>query len=153
MLKQFAPSAVTPPSPKNTAWIARATEIARMEAQGPSTIAATPIPTACPVVPPGNGKLNIITTKEKAANNEMSGNRRACRADSTRFSAIYQNGVAAAANVAQVEGLRYPSGICIAHRTCRDYRKHSTKVTIVRSIADAFISVLICLRRLPGLRR
>src|SRR5579871_327343 len=85
MLKQFAPSAVTPPSPKNTAWIARATEIARMEAQGPSTIAATPIPTACPVVPPGNGKLNIITTKEKAANNEMSGNRRACRADSTRL--------------------------------------------------------------------
>src|ERR1017187_10451370 len=50
MLKQLAPSAVMPPSPKKAAWMVSAMERARIEAQGPRTIAATPIPTAWPVV-------------------------------------------------------------------------------------------------------
>ena len=73
MLKQFAPMAVMPPSPKKIAWITSATEIARIDPQGPSTIAAMPTPTACPVVPPGSGRLNIIMTNENAAKTDSSG--------------------------------------------------------------------------------
>jgi hypothetical protein len=58
------------------------------------------------VVPPGSGRLNIITTKENAANREISGISRACKADFTRRSAMYQNGAAAAAMPAHVEGLK-----------------------------------------------
>jgi len=50
-----------------------AIEMARMEAQGPSTILAMETPTAWPVVPPGSGRLNIMTTKENAANTEIRG--------------------------------------------------------------------------------
>ena len=64
------------------------------------------MPTAWPVVPPGNGRLNIITTKEKAANREINGISRACRADFTRCKATYQNGAAATAKLTHVEGLR-----------------------------------------------
>ena len=63
MLKQLAPMAVIPPSPKKMAWMASAMEMARIDPQGPSTTVAIPIPAACPVVPPGSGRLNIITTK------------------------------------------------------------------------------------------
>ena len=83
-----------------------AIEMARMDAHGPRTIEATPIPTAWPVVPPGNGRLNIITTKQNAANREISGMSRACNADLTRLRATYQNGAAATARLAHVEGLR-----------------------------------------------
>src|ERR1039458_8228850 len=48
-------------------------EMARMEAHGPRTMEATPMPTAWPVVPPGSGRLNIMMTKENAANREISG--------------------------------------------------------------------------------
>ncbi len=44
-----------------------------MEAQGPRTIAAIPTPTACPVVPPGSGRLNIMMMNENAANTDSSG--------------------------------------------------------------------------------
>ena len=44
-----------------------------MEAHGPSTMAATATPTACPVVPPGSGRLNIIMMNENAANTESNG--------------------------------------------------------------------------------
>jgi hypothetical protein len=67
MLKQFAPIAVIPPSPKRIAWIISATVMAIMAAHGPSRMAASAPPTACPVEPPGIGTLNIITTKLKAA--------------------------------------------------------------------------------------
>ena len=43
------------------------------------------MPTAWPVVPPGSGRLNIMITNENAANNEISGMRRACKADFTRL--------------------------------------------------------------------
>src|ERR1700679_2385748 len=90
-----------------------ATEIARMDPHGPSTMAAIATPTAWPVVPPGKGKLNIMTTKENAAKRDSRGT--AC-VFNRRFifcSETYQNGVAPAYKVAQVEGLRYPSGICM----------------------------------------
>ncbi len=92
MLKQLAPIAVIPPSPKNSAWIMSAMETASMEAQGPSTTAASPMPTAWPVVPPGSGRLNIMMTKQNAAKSESSGTRRVCSAFLTRRSATHQNG-------------------------------------------------------------
>ena len=119
-----------PPSPKNTAWMVRAIEMATMAAHGPRTIAATPIPTAWPVVPPGSGRLNIMTTKEKAAKTDSSGIMRVCKAAFRRLRAIYQKGAAAAKRLAQVEGLRYPSGICMASRTKQD----STNFLFVRSL-------------------
>ncbi len=93
MLKQFAPIAVMPPSPKNNAWMTSAMEMASMAAHGPSTTTAIPTPTACPVVPPGSGRLNIMMTKEKAANSASKGTRRVCSDFLTRDSATYQNGV------------------------------------------------------------
>ena len=78
MLKQLAPSAVMPPSPKKNAWMASAVETARIDADGPSTIAASAAPTAWPVVPPGSGMLNIITTNENAATSDSRGTSRAC---------------------------------------------------------------------------
>jgi hypothetical protein len=67
---------------------------------------ATPMPTACPVVPPGKGKLNIMMTKENAENTERSGIIRVCSVFLTRFSATSQKGMAALYNVAQVDGLK-----------------------------------------------
>jgi hypothetical protein len=46
MLKQFAPMAVIPPSPKTSAWMINATDTAIMAAQGPKRIAITALPTA-----------------------------------------------------------------------------------------------------------
>ena len=47
-----------------------------MEAHGPRMMVAMPTPTACPVVPPGSGRLNIMTTKENAANTDSNGTSR-----------------------------------------------------------------------------
>ena len=84
MLKQLAPIAVMPPSPKNSACTTIATDTASIAAHGPSTTVANPIPTACPVVPPGSGRLNIMITNENAANSESSGTSRVCSAFFTR---------------------------------------------------------------------
>ena len=73
-----------------------ATEIAIVAPHGPSTIAAMAIPTACPVVPPGSGRLNIMMTKEKAAKSEISGTKRVASSARTRRNATAQNGSAAA---------------------------------------------------------
>src|ERR1700686_2248724 len=116
MLKQLAPIAVMPPSPKKTAWIISAIDIASMEAHGPSTIAAIPTPTACPVVPPGSGRLNNMVTKENAANTDSSGRVRPNSVRRVRRRATHQHGALAAYIAAQVEGLRYPSGICTLMR-------------------------------------
>ena len=70
--------------------------MARIAAHGPSTIAATPMPTACAVVPPGIGRLNIMMTNEKAETAASSGTRRVCSRRFTRSSATYQNGAAMA---------------------------------------------------------
>ncbi len=106
MLKQFAPIAVIPPSPKKNAWMTSATEMASTEAHGPSTTAEMPTPTAWPVVPPGSGILNIIATNENAAKSEISGTSRVWSKRRTRVSATYQKGAAPAYSTAQVEGLR-----------------------------------------------
>ena len=68
MLKQFAPNARIPPSPNSKAWISNAMETEMHPAAGlPVSIAIRVPPTACPVVPPGSGILNIIPRKENAA--------------------------------------------------------------------------------------
>jgi hypothetical protein len=56
MLKQLAPIAVIPPSPKTIAWIIKTTDTAKTAAHGPSRTAIMPAPTAWPVVPPGIGR-------------------------------------------------------------------------------------------------
>ena len=106
MLKQLAPIAVMPPSPKKNAWMTSAIETARIDADGPSTIAASATPTACPVVPPGSGTLNIMTTNEKAAKSDSAGTRRVWSVRFTRRSATHQNGAAPAYSAAHVLGLR-----------------------------------------------
>ena len=58
-----------------------------------NTHAAMPTPTACPVVPPGSGRLNIMIRKQKAENSDISGIKRVCSAFFTRSSATYQKGV------------------------------------------------------------
>ena len=63
MLKALAPNASTPPSPKNRAWIRRATLTAMTAAQGPSRMAMSTAPTAWAVVPSGIGTFSIITRK------------------------------------------------------------------------------------------
>jgi hypothetical protein len=65
MLKQFAPKERMPPSPKSRAWMRRAMVIEIQAAWGPRRAARRVPPTACPVVPPGRGTLNIIRRKEK----------------------------------------------------------------------------------------
>src|ERR1700692_3911512 len=89
-------------------------EMASMEAQGPKTMVAIATPTACPVVPPGKGRLNIMMMNENAAKTDS---RRTMRVFSTRFilcSEVYQNGADPTYSAAHVAGLRYPSGMCIA---------------------------------------
>ena len=80
--------------------------MASIEIHGPRTIEAIPIPTAWPVVPPGNGKLNIMMMKQKAANSPNKGAARVFKVLLARLRAVYQKGVAAAYITAQVEGLR-----------------------------------------------
>ena len=77
-----------------------------MEAHGPNTAAASPNPMAWPLVPPGSGTLNIITTNEKAENKESNGTNRVCNSWETLRKATIQNGVDAAYMLAQVDGLR-----------------------------------------------
>jgi hypothetical protein len=106
MLKQFAPKVVMPPSPKNIACINSAIETESIEAHGPKTTAAAPTPTACPVVPPGRGTLNIMITKQNALATASSGTSRVLSSRLTRAKAPYQNGIAMPYKTAQVEGLR-----------------------------------------------
>ena len=95
MLKQFAPKVVIPPSPKNTAWISSAMDNESMEAHGPSARVAAPTPSACPVVPPGSGTLNIMMTKQNALETATRGTNRVCSKRLIRANATYQKGMAA----------------------------------------------------------
>jgi hypothetical protein len=95
MLKQLAPKVVIPPSPKNKHWINRATDRDKMETNGPRRTVDIPIPTACAVVPPGTGRLNIMITKENATKTASRGTVRVVRVFRIRFRATYQNGAAA----------------------------------------------------------
>ena len=53
---------------------------------------AMPTPTACPVVPPGSGRLNIMMMNENAANTESNGTICVFNARFMRCSETYQNG-------------------------------------------------------------
>ena len=106
MLKQFAPSVLMPPSPKNNAWMTSAMEMERIPPAGPSTMVAMVTPRAWPVVPPGSGRLNIMTTNAKAAKTEISGTTRVSSMRFSRRSAEYHPAAAPTYSTAQVEGLR-----------------------------------------------
>ncbi len=114
MLKALAPNARTPPSPKNSAWISRATLTEMTAAHRPSRIAISTAPTPCAVVPSGIGRLNIITRKLYAAPTAISGAYRLFTTRCVRRAATAQTGTIAAVRTAQVVGLRYPSGMCTA---------------------------------------
>jgi hypothetical protein len=96
MLMQFAPMAVMPPSPKRRAWMTRAMVMEKSAPKGPIAMAIRTPPTACPVVPPGRGTLNIITRKLKAAEIARRGARRADSLSRRRRAATAQRGAQAA---------------------------------------------------------
>ena len=106
MLKQFAPKARMPPSPKKTACTSKATLMPRHADQGPKRMAMSVPPTAWPVVPPGRGMLNIIARKTKAAPMPKSGRRSCGICSRTFFTAMSQTGTMTAPTTAQVSGLR-----------------------------------------------
>jgi hypothetical protein len=64
------------------------------------------MPTACPVVPPGSGILNIMMTNEKALKKERRGMNWALSRSRSRRKATTQNGAALAYMTAHVDGLR-----------------------------------------------
>src|SRR5437868_15082451 len=106
MLKQLAPKASTPPSPKNSAWITSAMLTATTAAHGPSNTATSTAPTACAVVPSGTGTLNIITQKQYAAASAVKGAYRFVTTLRTRRPAVIHTGVITPAAAAHVLGLR-----------------------------------------------
>ena len=106
MLKQLAPKARMPPSPKSRAWMKSATLTAMQAAQGPSSAATRVPPTAWPVVPPGRGTLNIMMRKEKAAPMPRSGICARETSACTFRTETAQTGTIAAPMTAQVAGLR-----------------------------------------------
>jgi len=77
-----------------------------MEAHGPRTMVAMATPRACPVVPPGSGRLNIITRKQNAANTESNGISLVLSHRFNRRRATYQKGAELAYSTAHVLGLR-----------------------------------------------
>ena len=96
MLKQLAPIAVIPPSPKNRAWMMSAIDTARPPISGPSRMAARVAPTAWPVVPPGSGTLNIMMMNEKAAMRAIIGTLRALTRVRSACSPRHQKGITSA---------------------------------------------------------
>src|SRR5579883_1572606 len=82
-------------------------------AQGPNTTAINVPPTACAVVPPGTGILNIIIVKEKAAKIESNGMVRLLSTERTRLTARVQVGTVTMPVPSEKIGLRYPSGMCM----------------------------------------
>jgi len=72
-----------------------------------------------------------MMTKENAAKTESSGIICVLNVFRTRRSAVYQKGVAAPARMPQVEGLKYPSGIC--KDAVPGSQQHSTIPLFVRN--------------------
>ena len=93
--------------------MARAMVTQIIAAQGPSTTASRPPPTAWAVVPSGMGTLYIMMVKEKAAPMAISGTYLDLSRIFTFLTATDQAGTMAAPNAMHVEGLKYPSGICM----------------------------------------
>lgn len=107
ILKQFAPKARIPPSPNNNAWISSEIVTAIQPADGlPVRIAINVPPTACPVVPPGSGILNIIPRKENAAPIPSNGIFTFGISSFTFLTEYVHTGTMAAVITAQVEGLK-----------------------------------------------
>ena len=106
MFKQFAKMARTPPSPKNRAWMIKATLTAITAAHGPRTIAISVPPTPCAVVPPGTGMLNIMIVNAIAAKIARSGIVRFVSTRWTRRVAMPQVGTVATPRPIEKIGLR-----------------------------------------------
>jgi hypothetical protein len=106
MLKQLAPKDSMPPSPKSRACTSRATDTEMQAEYGPIKMAIRVPPTACPVVPPNRGTLNIIIKKDSAANMPSWGIFALLISFLTFFTETAQTGTIAAAITAQVDGLR-----------------------------------------------
>ena len=106
MLKQLAPKANTPPSPKNKACIANAALTATTAAHGPRSTATKTAPTAWAVVPSGIGTLNIMTTNENALPSASMGTWRVPRRDFSRAAETAHAGIVAAPSTAHVPGER-----------------------------------------------
>ena len=106
MLKQLAPMARIPPSPKNTAWMMSAMETASTADHGPNNMAMRVPHTAWPVVPPGRGMLNIIERKQNAAATPKSGIFSRGTSLPTFLIATAQMGTMATPSTPQVSGLR-----------------------------------------------
>ena len=106
MFRQLAKIARTPPSPKKSAWMIRATLTAMTAAQGPSTIATSVPPTPWAVVPPGTGTLNIMIVKLSAAKIASSGTVRLLRTFLTRRVATAQVGTVTTPMPTEKIGLR-----------------------------------------------
>ncbi len=96
-------------------------------AQGPRSTAISTAPTACAVVPSGIGTLNIITRNEYAPPIATSGTYRLRTTFLTLRPAVNHAGTEAPYRVAQVAGLRYPSGMCILRppfvTSCATFRR------------------------------
>ena len=86
--------------------MARAMEMARTAAQGPKSMATSVPHTACPVVPPGMGTLNIMARKLNAAATPRSGIFSRGTVWRTLREACSHTGTITAPMTPQVEGLR-----------------------------------------------
>ena len=106
MLKQLAPKARMPPSPKMTAWMSSAIETDKHAASGPKSKAMSVPPTACPVVPPGSGTLNIMSRNENAAAMPMKATCLASSFSWTFLAQCTQMGTIATPSTASVAGER-----------------------------------------------
>src|SRR5208337_4949232 len=93
ILKQLAPNAVTPPSPKIRHWMSNAHDVVTTAAQGPRIMATSALPTACPELPPGTGTLNIMITNENAAASARYGTCRDRSDFCTQYPAYSQIGI------------------------------------------------------------
>ncbi len=102
ILKILAPKAKIPPSPNRNACKISATVTAILAAYGPIKIASSVPPTACALVPPGTGTLNIIIRND----NEAASSRCSFNCTFTFFAETATTGAATANITAQVAGLK-----------------------------------------------
>ena len=108
ILKILAPKAKIPPSPNRNACKISATVTAILAAYGPIKIASSVPPTACALVPPGTGTLNIIIRNDNEAAIPSIGASSRCSFNCTFtfFAETATTGAATANITAQVAGLK-----------------------------------------------
>ena len=113
MLKQFAPIAVMPPSPKKIAWIISA--IGNRQDGSPRS-QHNRRDAHAHRVPRGAARQRQVEHHDdegKRREHRQQRHRLRVQAPLHCCSETYQNGAEPAYNAAQVEGLRYPSGMCM----------------------------------------